>query len=45
MNNEHDLDYTTKIANFKSMTETGNDEIALDYLNKNDWDEGVSIIK
>ena len=39
MNNE--IDYSLKIQNFKTITETHDDDIALKYLSENDWDEAV----
>ncbi len=38
-----DIDYTEKLLNFKTITETNDDEIALRYLQDNGWDEGVII--
>jgi hypothetical protein len=36
-----DIDYSLKIQNFKTFTETQDDDTALKYLSENDWDEGV----
>jgi len=40
MNKE--IDYTEKLLNFKMITETHNDDIALKYLQQNSWDEAVN---
>jgi hypothetical protein len=43
---QQDVDYSLKIQNFKTFTETNDDDIAIKYLMENDWDEGViKIIK
>lgn len=36
-----DIDYTQKIKNFQSITDNYNEEEALIYLEKFDWDEKV----
>jgi AAA15 family ATPase/GTPase len=36
-----DIDYSLKIQNFKTFTETHDDDTALKYLSENDWNEGV----
>ena len=40
MNDNFDID--TKLANFKRITETQDDGIALEYLERNNWDESVN---
>jgi hypothetical protein len=35
------IDYTEKIRNFQAMVDNYNEEIALNYLTKADWDETV----
>lgn len=37
------IDYTEKIKNFQAMVDNYNEEIALNYLTKADWDEAVNI--
>jgi hypothetical protein len=37
------IDYTEKIRNFQVMVDNYNEEIALNYLTKADWDETVNI--
>jgi hypothetical protein len=39
MNGE--IDYSMSIKNFKTMTDTNDDELAIKYLSKYDWDETV----
>lgn len=39
MNGE--IDYSMKIQTFKTITETSDDELAIQYLNKYNWDEIV----
>lgn len=39
MNNE--IDYNTKIANFKTMADIEDEDTALKYLSDNNWDEMV----
>lgn len=41
--NYDEIDYSLKIKNFKTITETHDDETALKYLSENDWDESVYI--
>ena len=36
-----EVDYTQKIKNFQSITDNYNEEEALTYLEKFDWDEKV----
>lgn len=36
-----DIDYSQKIMTFKSLTDTSDDEIALNYLENFNWDEEV----
>lgn len=43
--NTDDIDYTEKIRNFQAMVDNYNEEIALSYLTKADWDETVINIK
>ena len=38
-----DIDYNTKISNFLAMTETGDQEIAMKYLEETNWDETKAV--
>ena len=38
-----EIDYNTKIQNFLAMTETGNEEVAIKYLESSDWDETKAV--
>ena len=38
-----EIDYSSKISNFLAMTETQDEEIAMKYLEKNDWDETKAV--
>ena len=40
-----EIDYNSKILNFLAMTDTNNQEIAVKYLEKNDWDETKAVNK
>lgn len=40
-----EIDYSEKILNFLALTDNYNEEIALNYLTKTNWDETVSLIK
>jgi len=37
-----ELDYTTKIKNFQARIDNYNEEVALEYLMRADWDESVT---
>ena len=37
----YDSNQQEKIKNFQIMTDTNNEQIALEYLSKNNWDESV----
>ena len=39
---KEEIDYSVKIQNFITMTENNNQEIALNYLQKANWDETVN---
>ncbi len=38
-----EIDYNTKISNFLAMTETGDQEIAMKYLEETNWDETKAV--
>lgn len=42
--NSSEINYQEKIKNFQVMTDNHNEQVALDYLTKNNWDESVNII-
>lgn len=37
----NDIDYSEKLSTFMAMTEVNNQDIALNYLTQNNWDESV----
>ena len=39
------MDYNTKILNFLTMTETGDQEVAIQYLSSVNWDETKAVNK
>jgi hypothetical protein len=41
----HNIDYSAKINSFKQLTNTTDDERALQYLMKYDWDVEVYLYK
>ena len=40
-----EIDYSSKIFNFLAMTETNDEEAAMNYLEQNDWDETKAVNK
>lgn len=42
---KEEIDYNTKILNFFAMTDINDQEIAVKYLEKNDWDETKAVNK
>jgi hypothetical protein len=42
--NSSEINYQEKIKNFQVMTDNHNEQFALDYLTKNNWDESVKYI-
>ena len=42
--NDSEINYNEKIKNFQVMTDNHNEQIALDFLTKNNWDESVRVI-
>ena len=38
-----EIDYNTKIQNFLAMTETGDEEVAIKYLQSSNWDETKAV--
>ena len=43
MRESNTIDYESKIANFMTMTETGDPDIATQYLNEANWDETIAV--
>jgi len=43
MNGNNNIDYNAKILNFMAMTETGDPDIASQYLESNNWDETKAV--
>ncbi len=39
--NSNEINYHEKIRNFQIMTDNNNEQIALDYLSRSNWDESV----
>ena len=43
MERSNEIDYNSKISNFLAMTETGDPEIAQQYLKQANWDETIAV--
>jgi hypothetical protein len=41
--NNSEINYQEKLRNFQAITDNGNDTVAMDYLQKSNWDESVKI--
>jgi hypothetical protein len=42
--NNSEINYHEKLKNFQVMTDNHNEQVAMDYLTKNNWDESVLLI-